>query len=759
MDISALRSSLQHACPELRNLTTAELQEGKWLTKKKVLQQLIACAPTLSEENDQLTDLGEQRNEESAAQKRAGVAKEERVEAESTFRTKFMRAVLQALTKLKWPPSQEAFSDPLDSLFNDVSVFLDAVRFLVRVAVPVSHDHSYRSSPPRSESDPTFTPPKRPSSGSRQRPSSTLDTSLISAISHVPSASEYPAQDGTFYTGGMEFGPSKKKASTAPTAPDDSYFSQRDQTQPPPSSRMSDFGDLAATPAFSKERKLEVNWKAFELLQRQNEVLSGRLRDLQLSVLRRDEVEAKIAGILVELKNTVGEIVEAGGGKQTSAGVSSRTAARDGSVVRGPDAALAMASGTAPTEGGLKDGVSVAEMEEFRREVEREKAESEAKKNTTLGSTVASSAGGKGSSGVKSGVKGVAEGALCTACSAKLGAPVKAATPSFSGDRDQSSSVMWGKVHQRLRAMEEQWNGAQRSAKRLAEGHHSHTHGGNSPPPAGLRPKKSPGGPHGGGGSSSGAGGVLYASSMTPSKSLVHSTLGVHPSLLRGAAAQDVDPDLFASPLQPPGGAGGRMHYDGAGSEVHNFGLDLTRLHLLQRDLVKFAERAFALTATSAGGGTADEGVADGEETSFTAGIGHGRRRGAGAQPMSVAPQRSAQSALGSAPNALPMSSAAARRQEDLWQLQGAAWELVLHLSSVAHAAPLAMGSSYRSCVTGLEALLQEVSYMLSGGCIDSVYSVSARSHSWSFYRVVWPLCVGRWRWSMMLKNYRNHIV
>jgi hypothetical protein len=507
----------------------------------------------------------------------------------------------------------------------------------------------------------------------------------------------------------MEFGPSKKKASTAPTAPDDSYFSQRDQTQPPPSSRMSEFGDFVATPAFSKERKLEVNWKAFELLQRQNEALSSRLRDLQLSVLRRDEVEAKIAGILVELKNTVGEIVEAGGGKQSGAGLSSKTAARDGSVVRGPDAALAMASGAAPTVGGLKDGVSAAELEEFRREVEREKAESEAKKNTTLGSTVVSAAGGKGPSGVKASTKGVAEGALCAACSAKLGAPVKAATPSFSGDRDQSSSVMWGKVHQRLRAMEEQWNGAQRSAKRLAEGHHSHSHGGNSPPPAGLRPKKSPGGPHGGGGSSSGAGCALYASSLTPSKSLVHSTLGVHPSLLRGAAAQDVDPDLFASPPQPPGGAGGRMHYDGAGSEVHNFGLDLTRLHVLQRDLVKFAERAFALTATSTGGGITDESVMDGEETSFATSVGHGRRRGAGAQSMSTAPQRSAPT-LGSAPNALPMSSAAARRQEDLWQLQGAAWELVLHLSSVAPAAPLAMGSSYRSCVTGLEALLQEVS-------------------------------------------------
>ena len=42
-----------------------------------------------------------------------------------------------------------------------------------------------------------------------------------------------------------------------------------------------------------------------------------------------------------------------------------------------------------------------------------------------------------------------------------------------------------------------------------------------------------------------------------------------------------------------------------------------------------------------------------------------------------------------------------------------AAWELILHLSAVSPVAPLSLHSPFRSCVSGLEALIQEVKFIM----------------------------------------------
>ena len=270
MEVTALRSALQHACSELGNLTNVELTEGKWPTKKKVFEQLIAKSPSLVDQHEELNNLIDDRNSEYSRQKRDGVSRDERIESESQFRTKFMRIVLDGLQRVRWPPAQEAFSDPLDALFNDVSTFIDAVTFLLHVAVPSGNRSLFSSSQQRQS-----TPPKTPKSSTGRTEKiispgmSVFDTS-ISMISNTPIYAEEPDAAVPVRT-------------TVPQS------ARGDGLSPRPSSfaPSANFDAPEQLEYNAKDRKVELNWKAFEVLQRQNEVLSSRLRELQVITLHQ----------------------------------------------------------------------------------------------------------------------------------------------------------------------------------------------------------------------------------------------------------------------------------------------------------------------------------------------------------------------------------------------------------------------------------------------------------------------------------------
>lgn len=139
MDTAALRSALQFACgSSLSNLTAAALAEGKWITNKQVLLALFAAAPLLQEHHNALLDLQEARNEEVAALKSAGAAKDVRLEAEQRFRTSFLRIAAEGLTVLRWPRATEAFADPVALLFSEQTAVLEAMEFVLRVGVPAA---------------------------------------------------------------------------------------------------------------------------------------------------------------------------------------------------------------------------------------------------------------------------------------------------------------------------------------------------------------------------------------------------------------------------------------------------------------------------------------------------------------------------------------------------------------------------------------------------------------------------------------------
>lgn len=209
MDLNSLRSHLQHIFPnDLTNLTTAELHECKWQTKKRIFTAIISEAVVLREEYNEILDLIEQHGNKlneinskirsgdgsrsafntsistsSSVRREGGIARkgdqfrgqdydsistyavssrgirstdddpgrarrdnrsepsltssqrEVRAEYETTFRTNFLRKVLDCLTKLKWPPSLEAFSDPLSDLFHDAATCHNAMEYLLRVAL------------------------------------------------------------------------------------------------------------------------------------------------------------------------------------------------------------------------------------------------------------------------------------------------------------------------------------------------------------------------------------------------------------------------------------------------------------------------------------------------------------------------------------------------------------------------------------------------------------------------------------------------
>ncbi len=722
MELNSLRSHLQHACPDLRNLTNGELEECKWLTKKKVFVNLLASSRLLQDHNEQLVDLNEERNSESSLMKRENTSREIRLESETVYRTNFMRIVLSALTRLKWPPSLEAFADPLDSLFNDPATFRDAIQFLVKVAIPTT------SQVMEDDNDTSHSkPPPRPKSGSRRTQaadafvddSNPFNTSL-SALSHDLSDIGLSAQkvkpgasDSMISSFGYE-----QKNYTPRSAPQQDDFLRSPRGDP-----------FEVTVTHTTDRKQALNWKAFELLQRQNEVLSVRLRELQLSVLKRDESETKIAGILSELKSTIAEIVEAGSvdsSRQQSSKKAGVIANPEGSILRANDLAREVSKALSPEGGKVTPALSKEqEMELFRLEVEREKEEKLNQKDKSLGisqlgSTSTSGkakvpltgAAGKDPSNSSSTKPPVARSTssstiLCSKCAGPTSTGGNAVGPS---SHPPSSGVMWSKLHGRLSALEAQWSSAQRAARSLAEGHDDHYSSATSKhSPKGASPPPRFG--RGGAGSAGATAGVLYSAQSTPSRSLINRAYGVQPALIAGADERHYNEikrgqgggastfgDIYSSPPQPPASRQSQYssyHSASAGdaSDLASGAFDLQRVHVLQRDLIAFAERAFAWTSQSLFVAAPQETIAEDRSTSVRR-IPH---------PQGAAAQH---------PDALPLSEQAARRQQEALELQQASWDLLVHLSGVAPIVPLALDSPLKSSMTGLDALIHEVRFV-----------------------------------------------
>jgi hypothetical protein len=193
--VHALRSQLQFVCNDnLKSLTIVDLEECKWPTKMKIFTSIIEICPSLAEEYSSLLDLAEKHrlfsNEIVALVKQQPMnasIRENRKEAESTFRTDYMRIVLNCLVKLRWPPGLEAFSDPLQDLFDNTAICHEAMAYILEVGVPSFSQHLNTQMPVASREQMTdmetsvvteMSPPRGSSSFSNAK-----DTSQLSNLS------------------------------------------------------------------------------------------------------------------------------------------------------------------------------------------------------------------------------------------------------------------------------------------------------------------------------------------------------------------------------------------------------------------------------------------------------------------------------------------------------------------------------------------------------------------------------------------------
>jgi hypothetical protein len=159
MDPSVLRSRLSHAIDELHSLTTQDLVECKWAVVHRIFLHLFEKSPCLREYSDRINDLTESRNIELKSQRAAavGAAPEKRLEwkqGSATFKTNFMRVVIDGLSYLRWPPSLVAFSDPLELLLADPK---DAIAYILEIGIHkeiTRHSRSRKDDPPASPLSP-----------------------------------------------------------------------------------------------------------------------------------------------------------------------------------------------------------------------------------------------------------------------------------------------------------------------------------------------------------------------------------------------------------------------------------------------------------------------------------------------------------------------------------------------------------------------------------------------------------------------------
>ncbi len=144
MDVKALRSQIQYICSDLHSLTLGDLLDCKWPIVKRVIVSLMIRCPSLRECNEKLDLLLESREIEMNNRRQAltqnffNMDRNERMENEKEFRTKFMNIVLDGLTLLRWPPALEAFADPTNALLSDKNTILDVFAFLVQCILPTS---------------------------------------------------------------------------------------------------------------------------------------------------------------------------------------------------------------------------------------------------------------------------------------------------------------------------------------------------------------------------------------------------------------------------------------------------------------------------------------------------------------------------------------------------------------------------------------------------------------------------------------------
>jgi hypothetical protein len=129
--LSAVKSRLLLLSPGLANLTISDLEALKWGQKQKILFHLFENSSFFVDFFPKLLDLQERKSHVLSKLKKEMKENNSRIEIESNYRTSVVRVFLDALERYSWPPTKEAFSDPLNDLMVNNDLFLEAIDFLI----------------------------------------------------------------------------------------------------------------------------------------------------------------------------------------------------------------------------------------------------------------------------------------------------------------------------------------------------------------------------------------------------------------------------------------------------------------------------------------------------------------------------------------------------------------------------------------------------------------------------------------------------
>lgn len=132
-DLLRLKLILNQHCTELQNLTISDLQDLKWLTKQKLILSLVSKSPLFTDQCEEIERILEQRNKDVLLLKSKNVSREQKMENDTVYRTCILRVLLNCAEILKWPKALEAFSNPLQDIMTDNSLFLDCIQYCIQI--------------------------------------------------------------------------------------------------------------------------------------------------------------------------------------------------------------------------------------------------------------------------------------------------------------------------------------------------------------------------------------------------------------------------------------------------------------------------------------------------------------------------------------------------------------------------------------------------------------------------------------------------
>mmetsp|Transcript_18429 Transcript_18429/g.34432 ORF Transcript_18429/g.34432 Transcript_18429/m.34432 type:complete len:830 (+) Transcript_18429:106-2595(+) len=326
MDVSALRSRLVFLLgDDLKNLTLSDLKEGSFRTSRLVFSSLVFSGRTLQEEAERLALINDSRTRKLGLLRNKSDSRDDRKRVEEEYRHSFFEIILKSLLDLQFPPALEPFSDPLSSLKDDLDFRLVAMQFLLDNAVvgagamtdvsamPILNEedhtqhskqhisHSSQPSPRGFTFDELCTepPPRQTSSNSQQRQTQPRTT-----------PQRHQKQQKQYF-------PPKNVTSS-----DSSSSFSGDQEHPPPP-RSSDFMSDHPIPPSTRERcsqvessshnlinEYDVLRQSYEILQHHNEQLSKQLKILQNTVCQRNAMEVKMDLLMRDFSAMVSEIAD-----------------------------------------------------------------------------------------------------------------------------------------------------------------------------------------------------------------------------------------------------------------------------------------------------------------------------------------------------------------------------------------------------------------------------------------------------------------